>query len=101
MTKYNIYVTASIVAGIIAAMALSPTLLMSNSALASLESGSSGDKSERCNGENHTINYCSGFFRGQGDCENGNKYKGNDKAHTSAWRSGYKAGWENKGCHTP
>lgn len=101
MSKYNVYVNASIVAGIIAALALSPTLLMSNSAVASLESGSAGSKSERCRGENHTVNFCSGYFRGEGDCNNDNKYKGNDKHHTSAWRTGYQHGWEDAGCSKP
>ncbi|MGA7367827.1 MAG: hypothetical protein WBX01_01770 [Nitrososphaeraceae archaeon] len=98
MTKYWVYVNASIVAGIVVAIALAPTVLMTNSVLATMLGGSGGNKDQRCNGENHTINYCSGYYRGKGDCEDGNKYKGKDKHHTSAWRTGYKAGWKQMGC---
>lgn len=86
------YVNALIVTGIITAIALTPTLLMINPVLASLGS-SGGGKTETCNGKSHTVNYCSGFYRGKGDCEDGNSYKGYDKHHTKNWRDGYKAGW--------
>jgi hypothetical protein len=91
MNKYIVYVNASIIAGIIAAMALAPSLLMSNPVLASSLGSSSSGKTEQCNGEKHTVNYCGGFYRGVGDCEDGNSYKGYDKHH---WRTGYKAGWD-------
>jgi hypothetical protein len=101
MTKHMVYVNASIVAGIIATLAVSSTLLMTNSVLASLGESAGQKKDVKCAGEMHTQNYCDGYHIGKGDCENGNKYRGNDTHHTKNWRDGYKAGWNDNGCRTP
>jgi hypothetical protein len=98
MTIHRVYVNASIIAGITAILATSLTLSTTNSVLASVGETEGQKKDVKCGGEMHTQNYCDGYHIGQGDCENGNKYRGDDKHHTKNWRDGYKAGWANKGC---
>jgi hypothetical protein len=88
---------------VISTLAISTTILASNPLLAS--SGESPEKKQKktefCRGEYHTLNFCSGYYRGEGDCGDGNSYKGNYKHHTKNWRDGYKFGWEDNGCRIP
>ena len=54
MTKHIVYVNTSIVAGIIAVMAISSTLLMTNSVLAQLGGSVGQEKNVKCAGAMHT-----------------------------------------------
>ncbi|HZD35297.1 MAG TPA: hypothetical protein VE130_08845 [Nitrososphaeraceae archaeon] len=106
MNNRNLCVKASMVLVLISTLAISSTILASNSALASLGESleKKQKKDQRCAGEKHTLNFCSGYYRGRGDCDDGNKYRGNDKHHTKNWRDGYKLGWTHgisHGCMLP
>lgn len=92
MAKHKAYVNASIIAGIIAALALSSTYVTTNSVSASLGSAAQ-QKNVKCDNGMHTQNYCDGYHIGKGDCEDGAKYRGDDKHHTKDWRSGYFSGY--------
>lgn len=106
MTKYKVYVNASIVAGIVAAMAISSTLLTTNSVLASLGKSSNQKKNVNCpqtTNEWHTRNYCDGYYLGRADCNSttSEQYRGNSSSHTENWKDGYKRGWTAAGCVIP
>ena len=103
MTKRIVYVNASIIAGIIGALAISSTLSTTNSVLASLGESAGQKKDVHCAGELHTQNYCDGYHLGKADCENpdSEKYRGNDKHHTKNWRDGYNRGWTEAQCVVP
>lgn len=107
MTKHIIYGNTSIVAGIIAVMAISSTLLMTNSVLAQLGGSVGQEKNVNCAGAMHTKNYCDGYHLAKVDaqiapgCNIEHEYRGNDKSHTQDWRDGYKVGWKESGCIVP
>jgi hypothetical protein len=107
MTKCIVYVNASIVAGIIAAMAISSTLLMADSVLASLGQSAGQKKNVECAGEMHTRNYCDGYHLAKTDaliapgCNLEHEYRGDDKSHTKDCRDGYQNCWKESGCILP
>ncbi|MGA7369682.1 MAG: hypothetical protein WBX01_11180 [Nitrososphaeraceae archaeon] len=89
MTGNTAYVNATIIAGIIAAMVVSATLLTTTSSWAATQK-----KNVSCAGEKHTRNYCDGYYLGIADCkENADKDRSNSKHHTKDWRDGYKRGF--------
>jgi hypothetical protein len=96
MNKYILYTNASIVAGIIALLMISSTLLSTNSVWASLSA--TQKKDHQCAGTLHTRNYCDGWHLARADasekpnCDDSN-YRGDDKSHTKNWRDGYVQGW--------
>lgn len=98
MTKHIVYVNASIIAGIIAAMAISSILPTTNSVWASSTESLTQKKDVRCDDGMHTQSYCDGYNLGISDCEDGHKSRMHDKSHTKNWRDGYINGWRESGC---
>jgi hypothetical protein len=98
MTKHIVYFNASIIAGIIAAMAISSTLTTTNSVWASSTESLTQKKDVECSGTLHTQNWCDGYHLGLADCENDHKSRAHDKSHTKNWRDGYIQGWRQAGC---
>jgi hypothetical protein len=104
MIRHIVYLNVSIIAGIVATLAVSPVFLTTNPVSASL----SQKKDVSCAGEMHTQNYCDGYHLGRADVAEGDgppcaesKYRGDEKSHTKDWRDGYNHGWESAGCEIP
>ncbi|HEY7081278.1 MAG TPA: hypothetical protein VH500_16390 [Nitrososphaeraceae archaeon] len=90
--------SALVVASVIAALTISPTLVTDHLVKAA---DTSVGKSLQCDSSKHTKNYCDGFTVGKTDCRDGRKYDGNNPSHTNDWKGGYRAGWTGAGCHVP
>lgn len=99
MARYEVYVNVSIVTAIIATLALSSAILVSQPVSASLGESTGQKKNVWCHNEYHTQNFCDGYHLGAADCENptSDKYRGNEKYHTKDWRDGYNLGWTKGG----
>ena len=92
MIRHIVYLNLSIIAGIVATLAVSPVFLTTNPVSASLLQ----KKDLSCAGEMHTQNYCDGYHLGQADCNGGEPvqtFRGVDPYHTKNWKDGYQRGW--------
>jgi hypothetical protein len=97
MKKYQMFISATIIAGIFAGLAITPALLLTThsvSATVDISSSVKEKKNAKCNGEKHTVSYCDGYSAGKSDRENGNNNRCDTKSHSSKWRSGYRKGYD-------